>query len=355
MEYRKLGRTGLDVGVIGLGTEHLENSRDTVERVVEVAIDGGINCIDVLSSDPHRDEFNTDFWDNIGPVLRANRHRFVLLARWGDPVDYSDLDRCRQRFEDLLACVGNDYVEVGMLFMVDTDTKWNEWGQRALEHLRRYQAEGRIGYIGMSSHRATVSIKAVNSGVIDVLLYPFNLTSHAKEGDGLLLQACVDRDVGLVAMKPYGGGRLLRAKGDNCKGLPTPIQCLHYLLSLPVSATVPGVSNAEHLRDALCYWEASDEDKTFDSFLPYVHDFLAGECAYCNHCLPCPQGIAIGHTIFMVDEVPWSLFDEYAQEYADLEVKASACVECGECLMRCPFDVDIIAKMQEAVALFETG
>jgi predicted aldo/keto reductase-like oxidoreductase len=200
-----------------------------------------------------------------------------------------------------------------------------------------------------------VAIKAVNSGMIDVLLYPFNLTSHAKEEDQSLLQACVEQDVGLVAMKPYGGGRLLRAKGDGRESPLTPIQCLHYLLSLPVSATVPGVSNAEHLFDALCYWEASERDRMYDSFLPYIHTFLAGECTYCSHCLPCPQGIPIGHTIFMVDEVRWSLFDEYAQEYAALEVKASACVECGDCVERCPFDVDIIAKMQEATALFETA
>jgi predicted aldo/keto reductase-like oxidoreductase len=40
--------------------------------------------------------------------------------------------------------------------------------------------------------------------------------------------------------------------------------------------------------------------------------------------------------------------------YAESPVKASACVECGVCEERCPFDVEIVAKMREAVALFET-
>jgi predicted aldo/keto reductase-like oxidoreductase len=41
--------------------------------------------------------------------------------------------------------------------------------------------------------------------------------------------------------------------------------------------------------------------------------------------------------------------------YSEFPVQASACVECGVCLERCPFDVDIMAKLQEAVELFETA
>jgi predicted aldo/keto reductase-like oxidoreductase len=57
---------------------------------------------------------------------------------------------------------------------------------------------------------------------------------------------------------------------------------------------------------------------------------------YSQHCLPCPEGI-----------------EQIKEWYAEFPVKASACVECGVCMERCPFDVDIIAKMREAVALFE--
>jgi predicted aldo/keto reductase-like oxidoreductase len=54
--------------------------------------------------------------------------------------------------------------------------------------------------------------------------------------------------------------------------------------------------------------------------------------------LPCQEGIEIGWVIWDLDQIP---------------VKASACVECGVCLERCPFDVEIIDKMREAAVLFE--
>ena len=286
-------------------------------------------------------------------MLRAHRDKLILAARWGDPYRYPDLDYCQRCFEGILERVGNGYVEVGMLFMVDTETEWNEWGQKSVECLLRCQKEGRIGYIGMTSHRAPVSIKAVNSGLIDVLLYPLYLTSHVREEDRALCQACADQEAGLVAMKPYGGGVLLRA--EDKVNSPTPIQCLHYVLSLPVSTTVPGVKNAEELRAALHYWEATDGEKEYNSIIPHVRHYLVGQCTYCNHCLPCPQGITIGHTIYLVDDVLWTLFDELVADYAASEVKASECTECGVCMDRCPFEVDVIAKMRKAVELYEVN
>ena len=56
----------------------------------------------------------------------------------------------------------------------------------------------------------------------------------------------------------------------------------------------------------------------------------------------------------MAREYPAELRHPGRELYESLEVKASACVECGICVERCPFGVDIMAKLQEAVELFET-
>ena len=114
-----------------------------------------------------------------------------------------------------------------------------------MEHLLRYKERGHIGAIAMSTHRAPMALKAVNSGLIDALMFPLNLTSHVVEPEIELCQACVDQGIGLVAMKPYRGGTLFVADGEP-SGI-TPAQCLHYVLSLPVSTTVPGIKNVEEL------------------------------------------------------------------------------------------------------------
>jgi predicted aldo/keto reductase-like oxidoreductase len=51
--------------------------------------------------------------------------------------------------------------------------------------------------------------------------------------------------------------------------------------------------------------------------------------------------------------VPGRGIEQVKEWYAEFPVKASACVECGICVERCPFDVDIIATMHQAAALFE--
>jgi predicted aldo/keto reductase-like oxidoreductase len=74
---------------------------------------------------------------------------------------------------------------------------------------------------------------------------------------------------------------------------------------------------------------------------------------YCHHCLPCPEGIEIGWVIWDLDQVPVRGIEQIKEWYAEFPVKASTCVACGVCVERCPFDVDILAKMREAAEVFE--
>jgi len=157
MEYRKLGRTGLDVSAIGLGTEHLEMSRETIEDVIRTAVDAGVNYIDMVYSNPEAD---AGFWDNFAPALRPYRDKLILAAHWG-PSDLYDPECCQRCFEDILARVGNDYAEVAILTVVDSEETWNGWARESLERLRRYKEQKRIGYIGMSGHTASTAITAV--------------------------------------------------------------------------------------------------------------------------------------------------------------------------------------------------
>jgi predicted aldo/keto reductase-like oxidoreductase len=158
-------------------------------------------------------------------------------------------------------------------------------------------------------------------------------------------------------MKPYAGGTLF-VKAGRPSGI-TPVQCLAYTLSQPVSAAVTGVKNSDELQAALHYWGADDEEKDYSSIIANIHHYLGdrsiylGQCVYCNHCLPCPQDIAIGEIIRIVNLVEATDIKEALAEYASLQVKASDCIECGICVELCPFDVDIIAKLHRAVALFE--
>jgi predicted aldo/keto reductase-like oxidoreductase len=243
--------------------------------------------------------------------------------------------------------------------MVDTQSLWEGWAQKSTERLRRYQRDGRVGFIGLSSHNVDVARLAVESGLIDVLMFPINLYQHhGNPAHASLLDTCVTREVGVVAMKPYHGGRLLKTEGRPT-GI-TPGQCLHYVLSQPVSTIVPGARNTSEMSEALRYLQASSEEKLFTSLHEDLRNRLHGQCVDCKHCLPCPQDINIPLVIYNLDYVEFysgsRVSEQFNREiYASQPAKASDCIECEECLERCPFEVDIIGKMRRAVEVFKSA
>jgi predicted aldo/keto reductase-like oxidoreductase len=233
----------------------------------------------------------------------------------------------------------------------------------------RFQQEGKARFIGFSGHTVSTALQAAESGKIDVLVFPVNLAANAVPGKRDLLQACVTHDVGLVAMKPYAGGKLLNKDrtvrmahyqmgGDAMKlkkrSPITPVQCLSYVLSqVGISAALPGCADKEQLAAALAYWDASEEERDFSALLAEFEQYVEGECVYCNHCLPCPAKIDIGRVNRLLDMAQQELTAELQAAYGALPAKPSDCTQCGACVERCPFGVGVTARMEQAVALFE--
>jgi predicted aldo/keto reductase-like oxidoreductase len=343
MKRRKLGKTGPEVGVIGLGTEHLEQSVDTMDAVLRAAVEAGTSYVDLLYVEP-------EYWETFGFLYREYRDHLILAAHWASGPRY-DLEYCQGAFDNILSNVGN--VEVAMMTMIDDgDRAGSAWREASLEHLRRYREQGRVGLIGGSAHDPAVAREAVSSGLLEVLMFPLNMLVHDDGPTQELILACVDHDVSLVAMKPYHGGTLFWANGQPT-GI-TPAQCLEYVFSLPVATAVPGPKTLEEWQITLRTTQASGQEKDYHPVLGNLHELLAGQCTYCHHCLPCLEGIEIGWVIWYVDHVPGGDLEQLREWYSGFPVKASACTVCGLCLERCPFEVDIMAKLGQAMELFET-
>ena len=353
MKTRKLGKTGLDVGIVGLGTEYLhKRSRETVVSVVREAIERGVNYMDLVFTFP-------EYLDHLGAALKGYRDRAIITGHLGAAEkngDYRktrDVKECERLFSDMLSRLHTDRIDVLFLQFVDEARDYERvMGSGGLLELAlRFQREGKAGFIGLSGHNLPIALKAVKSGQIDVLMFPINLTSDAMSGEKELFYVCASQEVGLVAMKPFAGGKLLQKK--EARSI-TPVQCMSYTLSqIGVSTVVPGVKDVDELEAALHFLEATDEEKDFSSRIADFQQSLKGECVYCNHCLPCPAIIDIGQTIRLLETAQHGVSDELRADYDALSAKASECTECGSCMERCPFEVDVISKMQRAVQLFE--
>lgn len=368
MEYRTLGRTGFSVGAISLGTEYLiDLPREHVVGVVHEAIRLGVNYFDLFFANPI-------FRDNMGAAFAGWRHSVHLAAHLGAIETNGQYARtndpvlAERSFHDFLARYHTDYVDVLFLHNLDLPEDYAAaMGPGGLRDVAlRLRRAGKARAIGFSGHTVATSLRAIETGDVDVLMFPINLAGHAIPGREELFRACVANGVGLVAMKPFAGGRLLRPEHVLAsEQLPageerprpertaatTPVQCLAYVLGQAgVATTVPGCQDVEQLVASQAYWAAAPAEKDFAPVLSGFAQYRKGECVYCNHCLPCPVHIDIGKTIYLLESASQSPRG-YLFARKMPSAPASDCVECGACDTRCPFGVGPMAKVRAAAAL----
>jgi predicted aldo/keto reductase-like oxidoreductase len=373
MNYRKLGQTGLEVSTIGLGTEYLVNaSQETVTAVVHAAVERGINYFDVLFADPaYRDHF--------GKAFQGLRDKVIITGHLpvADPIDH-----CRQSFLDHLARLQIDFVDVVFVSCCDGEARYRAAMQRGshYELAADFVRQGKARMIGFSTHTVPAAMQALCSDRFDVLMFPINPAFDTLPGAagadnlGILWDAayerkpneeldmllperrqlyheCARRNIGLVAMKPFAAGWLFKPELDT--GFH-PINLLHYALSQPgVTCVIPGLSDCNQLEQNLAYLTAPDDQKDFSRALSRSRWNYRGSCMYCNHCQPCTAGIDISAVNRLLNLATPPHLVQVKQAYLQLKTKASDCQECGDCMQRCPFGVDVLARMKEAVALFE--
>lgn len=380
MNYRRLGKTELMVSEIGLGGEWLErHNAEECKAVIDKCEELGINILDCWMCEPN-------VRSNIGAAIAGKRERWYIQGHLGSTwqdgqyVRTRDVEQVRLAFEDLLTRFGTDYIDLGMIHYVDDPKEWESLkGSDFLDYVLELKNTGVIRHIGLSTHNPDVAKLAVQSGVIEMLLFSVNpafdllpptedINSYfADEYDASLggiaperaelYKLCEQNDIGMTVMKCYAGSRLFSAQASPFGVALTPVQCIHYALTRPsVASVMCGYDTPEHVEAAVAYESATDAEKDYASVLAGApkHAY-SGQCTYCGHCKPCPMNIDIALVNKLYDlavmqpETPASV----REHYAALSVPASACIGCRSCETRCPFGVSIAERMELAANTLE--
>ncbi|MBR3828041.1 MAG: aldo/keto reductase [Bacteroidales bacterium] len=378
MQYRPLGATGLEVSEISIGCGGFGKLDSAASReLMTMALDSGMNYIDIYDADP-------TVRSNIGYALQGRRDEMIIqghlgtIFKNGQHTKTRDVEETRQGFEDLLARLGTDHIEVGMVHITDSFEEWEEiQNSPFLEYVFQLKKEGKIKHIGLSSHNAEVALQAVKSGWVEVLMFSLNPAFDRLRGgatpwdkgamDNLqagidpvrveLYDYCTTHKIAITVMKTFGGGgRLLDAKTSQTGRAYTPEQCIAYCLAKPcISTCILGIDNLDELKTDLHWLHATEAEKDWTAAEQRTEDKALANvsCTYCNHCSPCTQGIPIAKVNELLDKAETDgLTAELQAQYDALPKHGGDCTHCGACLTRCPFGVDIPSKMDAAKQKF---
>jgi predicted aldo/keto reductase-like oxidoreductase len=261
MVYRQLGRTGQRVSLLGLGGYHIGTQPDEKEsiRIIRAAVDRGINFMD-------------NCWDynngaseiRMGKALRDGYRAKVFLMT---KVDGRTKQSAAQQIDESLRRLQTDHLDLLQLHEVirleDPDRFFAPGG--AVEAFMAARKAGKIRFVGFTGHKDPfVHLRMLDAADrhafrFDAVQMPINvMDAHFRSFIHLVLPVLVKKHIGVLGMKSMGSGLILQSK------VVTPVECLHYAMSLPTSTVIAGIDNMGVLRQDL---EAVRTFKPLDSEL----------------------------------------------------------------------------------------
>jgi len=332
MRYRKLGRTGLDIGCIGFGALPLTGlDEEKASEVLNAALDAHMNFVDTARGYRESEVL-------IGKSIADRRKEFFLATKTRARQE----EKIRQELETSLMNLETNHIDLYQVHYVNTSEELGEVMSRggALSVLQKIRAEGICDHVGITGHDAAVLLEAAKTGEFDTVQGAFSyMEKEQKIYD--LIDFCHKNDIGFIVQKPLAGGAI------------TPVDAaLKWLLDHPVSTVIPGMVTVEQVVEnaAVGSSEAAiteEEKAELDGLAQSLDSKFCRRCNYCHSA--CPLNIRIGVILEFYgkaknpDNFPLS-----QRWYRGFEVNGSDCTECGACLPECPYNLPIPDMLKEA-------
>lgn len=379
MQYRTLGKTGVDVSVLGFGCMRLpiqggaESASDIFNpeklvdvdegtRMIEYAVNHGVNYFDTAYG-YHGGQSETF----LGKAIAPFRDRVFIATKM--PVwmvqSPDDFDRI---LDEQLGRLDTGCLDFYLLHGLNR----HFWGpireMGALRFLDKILADGRVKHVGFSFHDDIKIFKEiVDTYDWEVCQIQYNYYDENYQAGREGLEYAAERDIGVIAMEPLRGGRIVaripeavQDVWDSAVIRRPPVEwALRWVWDQPeVAMALSGMSNMGQVLqnvdlagDAKANCLDVEEREVIREVRNLYRSMMKVDCTSCAYCMPCPYGVNIPmnfglyNDMFMFKDPELNIM---LYNYTiPPEQRASACTECGECEELCPQHIAIMRELKE--------
>lgn len=330
MKKRKLGKTDLEVSIIGFGGIPIQRlSSQEAEKVLLRAFSRGINFYDTARG-------YTDSEEKMGRALHNRRNKILLASK----ALSRTADKMREELETSLRNLRTDVIDLYQCHSVDSEEHLDKIVSPggAYQALEKAREEGKIRWIGITGHSPEVLIKALETGLFHTIQIPFSIIESTWNED--VIPLAKQRGTGIIGMKPLAGGAIKNASSS-----------LRYIVTHGIDVAIPGMDKVDQVDEntMVGQGELAPPDKSELRELTKEKELWGDRfCRRCGYCMPCPYGLNIPFLFILQGYYSRYHLEDWAlQRLNKLDKKYSDCTACGECLEKCPYHLPIPDMMEE--------
>ena len=334
MRYFIFGKTGMKVSELGFGGIPLIRlDKETAMSVLQRAYDRGITFYDTAN-------MYLDSEEKIGAAFKGVRDKVIIASKSlkRDAAGMTD------HVEKTLKRLQTDYIDLYQLHQVAKEDDWESVMAPggAMEALLAARDQGKILHIGLTSHSLAMAIRAVKTDLFSSIQFPFNFIEIAAKDE--LFKIAKEKNVGILAMKPFAGGMI-----DNAD------IAFKFLRQHPDVLPIPGFDSVAAVDQVVSFYD--NENRVAQSDLELMERYRAelGKqfCRRCEYCMPCPNGVmitpAMGYRV-----IAGRMSPAVAVQFSRLPMESVLkCDACGACVEKCPYELPIPDLLKSFYDLYE--
>lgn len=361
MRYRRFGKTNLNLSVFSLGTMRCLDSEFEANQTVQAAIAQGINHLETARGYGKSEQY-------LGKILKddlAKTRQQLHITTKLPPTENASL--MRQWLNESLERLQVDYLDCLAIHGINTweHLAWVESPNGCMQAVQEFVRQGYVRHVGFSTHgRLELIMAALKTDLFEFVNLHYY---YFFQRNAAAIELAEKKDLGVFIISPADKGGRLYTPPPKLQDLCQPFSPLElnyrFLLSdRRISTLSVGPANPSQLSTSLQLADLDqplswDEIEVLKRLEQAAKVLKTDQCHQCYACLPCPENInipevlrlrnlAVAYEMTDFSQYRYQMFENAGHWFAG--VKGNRCTSCGDCLPRCPHDLDIPQLLSDA-------